>query len=217
LRSIVFVGESIQKSILPDCLKHRIGKRIISLPNLSEKEIVDIIYSRLETNPKDSLIDEELVKDLYIFYNYNLKKLLISCNSAAQKMVEEKEERIEAKHFRNIRPDFDVNEFVNESLIDDDGNTIVKIGQYYRNSFKDSFCSNCGAIVCLTDNECPECGLEFEKEKPKKANKEVSKKPIKKNKNKKEKIKSDKKVTSKKNKGKKSSKTIKQKLNKGEL
>ena len=163
LRSVVFTGNSLKKSILPQCIKHRIGNKIISLKPFTNDQVVDIVLEKLESSEEESIISKDLIIFRYAKYK-NLREFLIYADLAATKMVEANEEKLLEKYFANAKKAFDVKNYIDESLIDTDGTTIMKIGNYYRNPFKESFCSVCGAIVNLEDKECPECGSKFAKE-----------------------------------------------------
>ncbi|MDD3175145.1 MAG: hypothetical protein PHU51_01560 [Candidatus Nanoarchaeia archaeon] len=184
LRSVIFTGDSFKNSNLPDCIKHRIGNKIISLRSLSNDDVKALILERLEFEDGQSFFPSDLVIEVYQKYGNNLKDLLIYSELAATKMVEEGKEKLTSEHFKNLKQEFNIMKYVDESLIDEDGTTIVKVGNYYRNPYKDVFCSVCGAIVSFDEAVCPECGSKFEKEKkekiktqPKKKKTNTSKKP----------------------------------------
>ena len=49
-----------------------------------------------------------------------------------------------------------------DQLVDEKGNKIVKVGEYYRCPTHEVFCGSCGAIVSKSEKSCPECKAEFE-------------------------------------------------------
>ena len=90
----------------------------------------------------------------------NIKKTLQNCDLMAEQMFENEDEQIRFEYLSQI--ELVEEESLDKSLIDDDGNEIKKIGNYYRNASKDTYCSYCGAIVTEYDQSCPECLREFE-------------------------------------------------------
>lgn len=162
LRSIVFAGNNFKKSKLPESVKHRIGDNVISLKEIEKDELFKIFINKLETNKDESLVDKETLEKVYILSNKNIKKTIKTLNLMAEQMAEHQDDKLRFEYLSDIEQIDE--EDLDESMIDKDGNEIVKVGDYYRNPAKDIFCSNCGAIVTLDDTSCPECLKEFEVE-----------------------------------------------------
>jgi hypothetical protein len=163
IRSIVFTGNSFEKSKLPESIKHRISNRVIKLPELDLNQVVEIINDKLETTLEESIIGFDIIKKVYD-KEKNLKKIMLYLDMASEEMISKELEKITIEIIDSIMKFSKLEEEESDNLVDDDGNTIEQFGEYYRNPSKDIYCSNCGAIVDFTDDECPECGLEFEKE-----------------------------------------------------
>ncbi|MGE0793370.1 MAG: hypothetical protein AB7V77_04310 [Candidatus Woesearchaeota archaeon] len=160
LKSVVMVGKSFQKANLPQCIRHRIGNKIISLKDLDFRDVSKIIYERLESEKDDAIINEDVLYEIYMNSNKNLKQIFIQCDLAANEMFEHEDDKIKKQYLQNLNLNLSEED---ESIIDYDGHELKKVGKYYRNPYKEIYCSKCGAIVDLSDEMCPECDAVFEK------------------------------------------------------
>lgn len=86
IKSIIFTGTSFENIEFTDSLKHRIGKKVISIPKLNEEIAVKIINMR--TNYKE-VVPETKVKQILKLSKYNPKSLIKNCEILCQYLIEE--------------------------------------------------------------------------------------------------------------------------------
>lgn len=86
IKSIIFTGNSFEDVSFTDSLKHRIGKKVISIPRLNEETALKIINMR--TNYKE-ILPETKVKQILKISKYNPKNLIQNCEILCQYLIEE--------------------------------------------------------------------------------------------------------------------------------
>jgi predicted AAA+ superfamily ATPase len=184
LQSIVCTGTSFNKVGFPPSLAQRIGKRIIKLSHLTEKEAVQLALERLDEKDEavDPIISEKFIKKVYASAKKNPKQFLIQLHRVFEEMHFSDATNVEEKHLKVLEEKLDKDDREEldhvldadvASVVDGKGSKIMKVGEYYRNPDQEMFCGNCGAIVTESDVACPECNAAFEneivaEEKPKK-------------------------------------------------
>ena len=164
LKSVIFATTAIKNCDFSESMVDRIANRIITLPSVTEDEIVEIVENRLDETlgEDDSILTKEILLEVFKHSN-SVKEFLRNINKVCAKMHEEGEESVTKEHLEvlNSKEEDVVEQNIEvEHAVPDDH--IVKIGKYYRDPSKEMFCSNCGAIVSDDDIECPECHAEFE-------------------------------------------------------
>jgi len=177
LQSVIFTGTNFKKINFPESLKSRIGKRLVTLNELNKSQALELALQRLdETVDEDEpLISKSLIEKIFETSKKNPRMFLINLHRVFEEMHFEDADIVDAKHLKVLEDkldDEDVEELdlalgaevvrEEESMTDEKGNKILKVGEYYRCPDYDMFCGNCGAIVSEYDKQCPECGAEFE-------------------------------------------------------
>ena len=175
LQSVVLSGKTSNN--LPDSMLNRIGRRIVNISPLAKSDAVNMAYERLDEDSDDEepLIQKSHVEKVYEASSANPRLFLINLHRVFEEMDFEDAKVVEDAHLKILGDKLDkedVTEFEvslgaqvfskEDQLVDNDGNKIVKVGEYYRCPTNDIFCGNCGAIVSKFEQACPECAAEFE-------------------------------------------------------
>ncbi|MFP4195233.1 MAG: hypothetical protein ACLFSN_00525 [Candidatus Woesearchaeota archaeon] len=179
LQSIIFTAPKMNACAFSDSMYNRIGRRVLRMEPLSEKEATDIAFERLDEDKEDedALISQELASEVFTKSGKNMKEFLMNLHRVFETMFEDEQETVQKKHLEVLDKELGENEkeelesqlsiekkTMDKELFDEKGNRIVKVGKYYRRPAYEMFCSNCGAIVAEEDEQCPECYAEFETE-----------------------------------------------------
>ena len=177
LQSVVFTGTNFSKIKFPESLKNRIGKRVLHLDNLTKSQAVDLALQRLDETADDEepLIKKTLIEKIFETSKKNPRMFLINLHRVFEEMHFEDDDVVAAKHLKVLDDKLDEEDVEEldlalgaeivreeETMVDERGNKILKVGEYYRCPDYDMFCGNCGAIVSEYDTTCPECAAEFE-------------------------------------------------------
>jgi len=179
LRSVIFSGTNFKRIDFPESMRTRIGKRIIQLDELKKSEAVRLAMDRLDESldEDDSLIKKSQIEKIYESSRRNPRMFLINLHRIFEEMYFDEAKQVTAKHLKILEDKLDKDDVKElnkeleieeiskeETMFDEKGHRIMKIGEYYRRPDYEMFCGNCGAIVSETDKQCPECGSVFEEE-----------------------------------------------------
>ena len=175
LQSVVFSGTQYKDVAFPASMQQRIGKRVIDVATLTDEQAVDLVLERLDEERSDDehLITPELIKAVWVKSDKNPRKLLMNLQRVFAHMHNEDDALVGKQHLEILKlklskaDEVVLAESLGEKLggaelVDDEGNTIMKVGEYYRNPKYEMFCGNCGAIATPQDTSCPECHATFE-------------------------------------------------------
>ncbi len=175
LQSVVFTGEKFDKVEFSESIKSRISSRVINLVGLTQEEAFEMAAKRLDEDleDEDSLITNDQLKTVFTSSKKNPRLFLINLHRVFEEMAYEEADKIDDKHLDILKDKLDAEDIfeyaialgadgLKKGLFDDKGNSILKVGEYYRRPAFDMFCGNCGAIVTDDHAQCPECGAEFE-------------------------------------------------------
>ncbi|MCF7798272.1 hypothetical protein K9M74_00040 [Candidatus Woesearchaeota archaeon] len=176
LHSVVMAGKSFKKVPFSESMANRIGRRVIKLDDLTKDQAIELAFERLDEfkDDEDALIKQKLIQKIFE-KNTNPRMFLINLHRVFEEMGFEEDEKVLDKHLNILDEPLDAEDEEDyasalgeevisdeEKLVDEKGNKIMKVGEYYRCPAYEMFCGNCGAIVKRTDTCCPECNAEFE-------------------------------------------------------
>jgi len=164
LKSVVFTSEKMSKVTFSDSIKERIGSRVIKVPQMKTKDVVEMVHDRMGD---EEILDADIVKKIFASSGKNPQKTLINCFRVSEYAVDLDEEIVTDKHVNEaLKKDEDVEE-LHEEMPDTEAceeceGRLVLVGRYWRCPECDIYCGGCGALVEVEDKECPECKGVFE-------------------------------------------------------
>ncbi len=99
LQAVVFTGESFEKAGFSESLKLRIEGRVISIPQMTDQQVVQMVRSRIGDS---KLVSDEVVLELGARYKNNPKQILKALDEVAEFVVSLDEEVITSKHVDEV-------------------------------------------------------------------------------------------------------------------
>ncbi len=97
IKSVVFTGDSYSKAELPESVRHRIGKRIIRMPQFTEEMAVELVRKRIGD---EKLLTNDIIKKIYKHSGSSPKRLLENCSMACRIAFESGAEQVGEEHLR---------------------------------------------------------------------------------------------------------------------
>jgi Cdc6-like AAA superfamily ATPase len=151
IQSVIFTAPSYAASSLSEAINMRIGRNIIKLSMLSEKDALEIVKERTKDFFSEEIVrgvceDSDTIRDVLEkcrqLYDYSKKKNIVLKTSDIYKL------KIEDA----------LKEEENASICSDCSADLVSVREYWRCPKCDLFCKSCGVLLDKRDLECPECG-----------------------------------------------------------
>ncbi|MBS3107425.1 orc1/cdc6 family replication initiation protein [Candidatus Woesearchaeota archaeon] len=99
IRAVVFTSKSFNKVNISPSLKHRIGRRIIHLKELTEYDAIEIIRGRIGEH---KILSDDMIKEIFKKSNGSPKQLLENCEKLCAYAVENGEETVLQEHINAL-------------------------------------------------------------------------------------------------------------------
>src|SRR3989344_156915 len=100
IKSIIFTTVSYKRAKFSDSLRDRIGKRVISLPVLTEEDAGDIARSRIGDS---KLFNDALLKKIFKLSDNSIKKFLHNCEHVASSASRKRRSMAQAVDLRVLK------------------------------------------------------------------------------------------------------------------
>jgi len=94
IKSIIFTAEKYSKVKFSDSLKDRIGKRVVSIPKLSDYDASEIVRKRIDDDSSE-LFNDDIIKKIFKLSKSSPKRLLRNCARVAQVAANKDRNRVQ--------------------------------------------------------------------------------------------------------------------------
>ena len=157
INSVVFTTTNYSLVSFTNAIKDRIGKNIIKLKKLSQKNTLDIAKERLSD---EKILPEDVLKQLYK-NSSNIKEFLGNCGLLCSYVVKKGKDKATKEDIKKMRKEKAEEKKEDTDNCDGCNEKLLKVGEYWRCKDCDNYCVDCGALVEDEDKECPECSTKL--------------------------------------------------------
>ena len=158
IRSVIFTTTDYNLINFTDALKTRIGRSIIRLTNIDKDDALEIAKTRLDD---EGMLPNDVLEQLYSDSN-NLKEFLMNCDLLCGYLENKNKKKATRQDIKKV-PNLKLEENINREreICSECEEELMKVGDYWRCSKCDQYCTICGALYEDDDEECPECGIKI--------------------------------------------------------